>query len=79
MKSDEALRMVALEVERVSKEHDPYRSSHEGYAVILEEMDELWDEVKKRAGARSAIALRKEATHVAATAVRFLMSCCDEA
>ena len=25
-----------------------YRSHHEAYAVILEEVDELWDELKKK-------------------------------
>lgn len=29
--------------------HAAMRGSHEGYAVILEEIDELWDEVKKDA------------------------------
>ena len=24
----------------------PYRTAHEAYAVILEEMDELWDSIK---------------------------------
>lgn len=79
MTYEQASRMVALEVTRVSKKHGPYRSAHEGYAVIQEELDELWDEVKRRTEARSSIAMRKEATHVAATAVRFLMSCCDDA
>lgn len=78
MKSDVALQMVASEVARISEKFALYHSAHEGYAVMQEEMDELWTEVKKRAGARSATALRIEAIHVAVTAVRFLMSCCDE-
>ena len=28
--------------------HTPMASAHEGYAVILEELDETWDEIKRR-------------------------------
>ena len=38
---------IKLELESIpEKYHKPFNSTHEGYAVILEEMDELWDEVK---------------------------------
>jgi hypothetical protein len=50
----------------------PFNSAHEGYAVILEEMDELWEEVKKKASSRDAGKLEKEAIQVAAMAVRFI-------
>ena len=30
------------------KQHGDFNSLHEGYAVILEEVDELWDETKKK-------------------------------
>jgi hypothetical protein len=49
----------------------PFRSSHEGYAVILEEMDELWEDIK--AGRYQQAQL--EAKQVAAMAVRFMMDC----
>jgi hypothetical protein len=47
-----------------------FNSTHEGYAVILEELDELWDEVKKKNPSKDA--LRLEARHVAAMALRFI-------
>lgn len=50
--------------------------SHEAYGVLLEEVDELWDEVKKRVIDRKA--MRKEAIQVAAMAIRFVMNVCDE-
>lgn len=44
-------------------------SVHEGYAVLLEEVDELWDEVK----ANRSDLQRKEAVQVAAMGVRFIV------
>lgn len=48
-----------------------FNSVHEGYAVILEEIDELWDEVKKKHP--STENLRKEAIQAAAMLCRFII------
>lgn len=41
--------LVAAELTRARAAHPaPHSSAHEGYAVILEELDEFWAEVKKR-------------------------------
>ena len=37
---------VVQELERAEAKFGPFNSSHEGYAVILEELDELWEVVK---------------------------------
>jgi predicted oxidoreductase (fatty acid repression mutant protein) len=37
---------VVEELERAEKKFAGFNSSHEGYAVLLEEVDELWDVVK---------------------------------
>lgn len=47
-------------------------SLHEGFAVLLEEVDELWDEVKKKQSLRSKEKLCEEAIQIAAMAVRFV-------
>lgn len=48
--------------------HKTFNSLHEGYAVLLEEVDEMWDEVK-RDNKELAVA---EAVQVAAMAIRFV-------
>ena len=68
-----ALATVGTEVEQAVARYGPFHSAHEGYAVILEEVDELWDEVKKSPRRRDLAAMKAEAVQVAAMAVRFLM------
>jgi len=46
----------------------PFHSPHEGYGVLLEEVDEAWDEIK----ANNPAAARKEMIQVAAMALRFI-------
>ena len=55
-----------------------FRSMHEGYAVILEELDELKAEVWKKPRLRDRELLRKEAIQVAAMAFRFAVDLTDE-
>jgi NTP pyrophosphatase (non-canonical NTP hydrolase) len=52
--------------------HGGMKSPHEGWAVIMEECDELWDEVKKKHGGRDETAA-KEAMQIAAMACRYLL------
>lgn len=47
-----------------------FTSVHEGYAVILEEIDELWEECKRKVVNRND--LRKEAVQCAAMCLRFI-------
>jgi predicted phage gp36 major capsid-like protein len=46
-----------------------FNSPHEGYAVILEELDEMWDEVRANNTERAI----EEAVQVAAMAIRFIV------
>jgi glutamyl-tRNA reductase len=56
-----------------------FNTAHEGWALIQEEMDELWDEVKKKPSKRSKEALYTEAKQVAAMAIRFMIDiACSE-
>ena len=64
------LRAIFDECERGTEKHGDFASLHEGYAVIKEEFDELWDEIKERD--YSLERLEEEATQVAAMAFKFL-------
>lgn len=66
---DEVLAAIAQEVQRARAKHKPMNSAHEGYAVLVEELDEAWAEVK----ADRPEAARQEMVQVAAMAVRFIL------
>lgn len=66
---DEALALVRAELISATERFAPFHSAHEGYAVILEELDEMWDEVKANSTKRA----REEVVQVAAMATRFLI------
>lgn len=63
---------VMAEYNTALQNFPPMRSEHEGYAILLEEVEELWDEIKKSPRKRDPVALRKEAIQVAAMALRFV-------
>lgn len=57
---------AAQELARANTIHPPFRSLHEGYAVLLEEVDELWDEIRRRGHRRPRV--RAECVQIAAMA-----------
>lgn len=61
---------VAVEITHARKKHAPIHSLHEGYAVILEEVCELWAEVMKRREQRDLVRIREELIQIAAMAQR---------
>lgn len=65
-----ALIAVATECEWTHKVNGYFRSAHEGYAILKEEVDELWDAVRADDLDHAAM----EAVQVAAMAIRFI---CD--
>lgn len=69
---DAAFSKIKDEVLRAkSKYKDNFNSYHEGYAVILEEVDELWDEIKKKNVDRDNMQI--EAIQTAAMLFRFIV------
>ncbi|MDE2040571.1 MAG: hypothetical protein KGO96_13700 [Elusimicrobia bacterium] len=73
------VRPVAIEVSReVERSHalgfEDFHSAHEGFAVLLEEVDELKAHVWTNQKRRDLAAMRTEAIQVAAMAVKFVES-----
>ena len=71
--TESAMIDIVQEYDQAVNRFGTFASSHEGYAVILEELDELWDEVKNNSSKK---VMRAEAVQVAAMAWRFMVDCC---
>jgi NTP pyrophosphatase (non-canonical NTP hydrolase) len=78
-KYHKALEEVSQELERLSKlvndpthPFDDLQSVHQGYALLLEELDELWEEIRKKNKLRDNEAMREEAKQISALAIRFM-------
>ena len=69
---------IATELEVARSRFPDFNSAHEGYAVLLEEVEELWEEVKKSPFKRDVVKMRAEAIQVAAMAIRFIQDVCDK-
>lgn len=70
---DEAIQSILAEFKKAESKFPEFRSEHEGYGVLLEEVDELWYEIKnnKRPGAEER--MKEEAAQVAAMALKFIV------
>ena len=69
MTDEQLAAMLVFEFRRAQRKHpQPFINMHHGYAVLLEEVDELWDEVK----AGDKIKAHDEVIQVGAMALRFL-------
>lgn len=66
---DRVVHQVVSEVQRARSLHPKFNSAHEAYAVILEELDEVWDEIKANNTSKAKV----EMVQVAAMAFRFLL------
>jgi len=73
MKEEKAIKLIIREYARASKKYGKFPSTHHGYAVIKEELDELWDEIICRGPARY---MEDEAKQIGAMALRFLVDLC---
>lgn len=74
---EDAWPLIQSELARAEK-WPPFNSAHEGYAVLLEEVDELKAHVWTKQPDRDIPAMKREAIQVAAMAVRFLADICNE-
>lgn len=76
MKETDAIKYILTELDRARQAYPPFHSPHEGFAVLLEEVEELKAEVFKNRETRNLAHMTSEAIDVAAMALRFLTDCC---
>jgi hypothetical protein len=70
---------VADEHSKAINKFSKFNSSHEGYAVIKEELDELWDIIKCKNYYPECAQddMKKECIQIAAMALRFIKDICE--
>lgn len=64
------VREVEIEVIESTEKHGEFASGHEGYAILLEEVDELWDHVKGNSAYGDEA--YNEAKQIAAMGIKFM-------
>ena len=64
---------IGVELRSAVQQHASQNSAHESYAVILEELDEFWDEVKKKREQRDDNKMRRELIQTAAMCARAII------
>jgi hypothetical protein len=71
--TDIYLIQVENELMKAKETYPDFHSMHEGYAVLLEEVEELWNEVKRKPKDRNDRAIKKECIQIAAMALRVII------
>ena len=74
---DNIINAIISEYNEATSKYPSFHSTHEGYAVIKEEVDELWDMVKANKGINGDDAMQKECIQIAAMAIRFIKDLCQ--
>ncbi len=73
---EKAIKDILNEFNGATHKFGDFSSAHEGYAVLLEEVDELWEEIKKKDRLNTPNKMKKEAIQVTAMGLRFIIDCC---
>jgi len=68
-----ALRLIKEEYEEATIKFDRFHNAHEGWGVIREEYLELEDEIRKKQKDYDIDQMRREAIHLGAMALRFMV------
>lgn len=77
VKAEGWIKDIYEEYDRAYEEHGNFASPHEGYAVILEELEELWHAIKQSKHGPMDRAMAQGATQIAAASLRFLVNFCE--
>ena len=73
MEIEKAALLAIHEYEGARGKFPWFQSAHEGFAILYEEVDELWEAVREQHGPTREEHLKKEAIQVAAMALAFLV------
>ncbi len=65
--------IILAEFNAAATNHPPMNSLHEAWAVIYEEVDELWEQVKLKQRLRNNANVKTELRQIAAMALRALV------
>lgn len=75
---DDATKDAYAEAQSAREKWPCFNTAHEGFAILQEEVDELWDHVRTNQKNRDIGKMYKEAVQVAAMAIRFAAEICNE-
>lgn len=79
MKTTSFQSKVYNEYKRARTYFPPFNSGHEGYAVLLEEVQELWNEIKKSKDSRRINSrMITECIQISAMSMAFVMDLQDD-
>ena len=68
-----SIKTIITEYNRSIMKNAPFHSTYEGWALIKQKVDNLWEEIKKEEATGSREAMMKEAAQIGAMAMRFII------
>jgi hypothetical protein len=74
MEIQSVIKSVLSQVSHADERYGPFKSSHEGFGVLAEEVVELLDSIREN----DIVGIKIEAIQVSATALRIAVCCEDE-
>ena len=74
-KLDDICKAMKLECVEAISENGHFNTLHEGFAFLKEEVDELWEEIKKNPKGNNDIDVIKEAIQVGAMVMAIILKC----
>lgn len=68
-----SIKTIIAEYNHTIVKHAPFHSTYEGWALIKQKVDVLWEEIKKEEAGGSKEVMIKEAAQIGAMAMRFII------
>jgi hypothetical protein len=68
-----SIKSIIAEYNHTIIKHAPIHSTYEGWALIKQKVDQLWEEIKKEEATGSKEVMLKEAAQIGAMAMRFII------